>query len=44
LGELVIRPEKPIRNVNIYLLLRNTAGAVWFDDVAMMEDAAAEYH
>ena len=41
-GELVIRPEKPIRNVNIYLLLRNTAGAVWFDDVAMMEDTAAE--
>ncbi len=39
-GELVIRPEKPIRNVNIYLLLRNTAGTVWFDDVAMMEDTS----
>ncbi|MDZ7615801.1 MAG: hypothetical protein U1E05_02285, partial [Patescibacteria group bacterium] len=41
-GELVIRPEKPIRNVNIYLLFRNTAGTVWFDNVAMMEDAVAK--
>lgn len=38
-GELVIQPEKPIRNVNIYLLLRGMAGTAWFDDVAMMEDA-----
>lgn len=36
-GEVIIQPEKPIRNVNIYILLRNTAGTVWFDDVAMME-------
>ena len=38
-GELVIQPEKPIRNVNIYLLLRGMAGTAWFDDVAMMEDS-----
>lgn len=38
-GELVIQPEKPVRNVNIYLLLRDMAGTAWFDDVAMMEDS-----
>ncbi len=38
IGELVIEPEKPIRNVNVYLLLRDRAGTVWFDDVAVMED------
>lgn len=38
LGELYLEPEKPIRNVNVYLLLRNKKGIVWFDDVAVMED------
>ncbi len=38
IGELIIEPEKPIRNVNVYLLLRDRAGTVWFDDVAVMED------
>ena len=37
-GEKVIEPEKPIRNVNVYLLLRGKSGTVWFDDVAVMED------
>lgn len=37
-GELVIEPEKPIRNVNVYLLLRRKSGTAWFDDVAVMED------
>jgi|LSQX01.3.fsa_nt_gb hypothetical protein len=37
-GELVIEPEKPIRNVNVYLLLRGRKGTVWFDDAAVMED------
>lgn len=37
-GELCIEPAKPIRHVNIYLLLRNKAGTAWFDDVAVMED------
>lgn len=37
-GELVIEPERPIRNVNVYLLLRDRAGTVWFDDAAVMED------
>ena len=36
-GELVIQPDRPIRSVNLYLLLRNVAGTVWFDDVAMMQ-------
>lgn len=38
LGELYIEPEKPIRNVNVYLLLRGKAGKVWFDDVSVAED------
>lgn len=33
-GERLIKPEKPIRNVNVYLLFRgNHTGTVWFDDV-----------
>jgi hypothetical protein len=38
LGELYIRPEKPIRNVNVYLLLRGKTGTARFDDIALMED------
>ncbi|NPV46240.1 MAG: hypothetical protein HPY69_04755 [Armatimonadetes bacterium] len=38
LGELYIEPEKPIRNVNVYLLLRGKAGKAWFDDVSVVED------
>lgn len=38
MGELIIEPAKPIRNVNVYLLLRGKSGTVWFDDVAVMED------
>ena len=38
LGELYIEPAKPIRNVNVYLLLRGKSGTAWFDDVAVMED------
>ncbi|HUS81338.1 MAG TPA: NEW3 domain-containing protein, partial [Armatimonadota bacterium] len=37
-GELIIEPEKPIRNVNVYRLLRGKWGTAWFDDVAVMED------
>ncbi len=37
-AEKIIEPEKPIRNVNVYLLLRGKSGTVWFDDVAVMED------
>ncbi len=37
-GELIIEPEKPIRNVNVYLLLRRKSGTAWFDDIAVMED------
>jgi len=37
-GELCIEPFKPIRNVNVYLLLRNKTGTVWFDDIALVED------
>ncbi len=37
-AEQVIEPEKPIRNVNVYLLLRRRSGTAWFDDVAVMED------
>jgi len=33
-GERTIEPEKPIRNINVYLLFRGPhTGRVWFDDV-----------
>ncbi len=38
MGELYIEPQKPIRNVNLYLLLRGKSGTAYFDDVALMED------
>lgn len=36
-GEMLIEPAKPIRNVNVYLLLRGHSGTAWFDDVFMAE-------
>lgn len=38
LGQLYLEPTKPIRTVNVYLLLRGKAGTVWFDDLGLMED------
>ena len=39
-GEMKIEPAKPIRNVNVYLLLRGHTGAAWFDDIFVAEDPA----
>jgi hypothetical protein len=36
-GQLTIEPAKPIRNVNVYLLLRGHGGTAWFDDVLVVE-------
>jgi hypothetical protein len=36
-GEMMIEPAKPIRNVNVYLLLRSHSGTVWFDDLFVAE-------
>ncbi len=36
-GEIVIEPAKPIRNVNVYLLLRGHSGTAWFDDLFVSE-------
>ena len=36
-GQLTIEPAKPIRNVNVYLLLRGHSGTAWFDDVFVAE-------
>ena len=36
-GTMTIEPAKPIRNVNVYLLLRGHAGTAWFDDVFVTE-------
>ena len=36
-AELCIEPAKPIRNVNVYLLLRGHSGTAWFDDVFVAE-------
>ncbi|NOZ20052.1 MAG: hypothetical protein GXP25_03080 [Planctomycetes bacterium] len=37
-GELTIEPAKPIRNVNVYCLLRRHSGTAWFDDLFVAED------
>ena len=36
-GTMTIEPAKPIRNVNVYLLLRAHAGTAWFDDIFVTE-------
>jgi hypothetical protein len=36
-GEMTIEPSKPIRNVNVYLLLRGQSGTAWFDDIFVTE-------
>ncbi len=36
-GELLIEPAKPIRHVNVYLLLRGHSGTAWFDDLFVTE-------
>ena len=36
-GTMTIEPAKPIRNVNVYLLLRSHAGTAWFDDIFVTE-------
>jgi len=36
-GELLIEPAKPIRHVNVYLLLRGHSGTAWFDDLFVAE-------
>ncbi|OHB80925.1 MAG: hypothetical protein A2V98_26400 [Planctomycetes bacterium RBG_16_64_12] len=36
-GEMTIEPAKPIRNVNVYLLLRGHGGTAWFDDILVAE-------
>ncbi|MCK5804244.1 MAG: hypothetical protein KAI66_15510, partial [Lentisphaeria bacterium] len=38
MADLYIEPKKPIRNVNVYLLLRGRTGTAWFDDVQLVED------
>ncbi|MDD4870997.1 MAG: hypothetical protein PHR77_10600 [Kiritimatiellae bacterium] len=38
LGKLYLKPAKPIRNVNIYLLLRGKSGKAWFDNISLMEE------
>ncbi len=38
--EILITPEKPIRTLSFYCLVRNHAGKVWFDEVEV-EDAGA---
>ena len=36
-GEMTITPAKPIRNVNVYLLLRGHGGTAWLDDLFVAE-------
>lgn len=43
-GEMTIEPAKPIRNVNVYLLLRGHSGTAWFDDLFVAEDPLFDRH
>ncbi len=36
-GYMTIEPTKPIRNVNVYLLLRGHGGTARFDDLFVTE-------
>ena len=36
-ARLVILPEKPVKRLTVYCLLRGHSGRVWFDDVAVEE-------
>lgn len=38
LADYCIEPEKPIKTLNVYLLLRDKSGTAYFDDVAVVED------
>jgi len=41
--ELKISPEKPIKSLKVYLLLRYTyRGKAWFDDVSLVEEGSEE--
>ncbi len=41
--ELTITPDKPVRNINVYLLLRGShTGVAWFDDVSVVDPAQAD--
>jgi hypothetical protein len=40
--ELTIMPEKPVRRLSVYFLLRGHAGQVWFDDLSVSEVKAAQ--
>jgi len=41
-GEMIIEPAKPIRNVNVYLLMRGHSGTAWFDDLLVAETPLRE--
>ncbi len=36
-GEVVVLPEKPVRSVSVYVLLRGHAGRAWFRDVELRQ-------
>jgi hypothetical protein len=38
---MTIEPAKPIRNVNVYLLLRGKSGTARFDDLFVAEEPLA---
>ena len=41
-GEVMFQPEKPIKQVNMYLLLRKCQGKAWFDDCRFEEVSASD--
>ncbi len=42
--EARIETTKPARSANVYLMLRGTTGAAWFDDVFLAEDSSPAGH
>lgn len=40
-GEVLFQPEKPIKLINAYFLLRKCTGKVWFDDCQVEEISAS---
>lgn len=41
-GEVLFQPEKPVKQVNMYLLLRKCQGKAWFDECRLEEITASD--
>lgn len=39
---ITVNPEKPIKSIALYVLLRNKTGRAWFDDVSVVSDGTEQ--